>query len=267
MKSRRLGPRLFALPVLAMLGLMAICAVGARAQTHTEKLHAHLLSLHAHQLALEKKELPLSSIDGFFLILNPGKSFEEEGLAEATFTGEQLGAGRFVIPGRLMTIGCETADLLEGKVTSEVAHAKITFLGCTVWNLKKEAGVHQYALGTASPCHITGLAITAFFKIKAVLHEDVTYVLAEPLTENQPFTAFTYLSGTGCPLPLSTQISGSFVASINQTNVVAQELSFGPAIQLLLGDKTLYGTFEMYLETNWRMTLTGAFAGAAWGAH
>lgn len=211
--------------------------------------------------------LPAESTPALFLLLDPGKTFAEEGIAEVSAAGT-TGPGRMVVPGRGMAIGCEAAHFT-GSVTATEIKGKALLLGCTVWAIQKLAGEHSYQLGSQTACHITNLEITVeSSKISVVEHGGQYFALAQ----GAPFTQFTFLSGTGCPLPLSTTISGSVSAEIKAGQHVFQELKASPQIQLLTGDKLLYGAFESYVEGGalaLSSTITGpeGFIGAAWGVH
>ncbi len=252
--KRRFGVR--ALAVLAVLGLMAFGAVGAPAEN-----------------LIEPK---ITSSPGLFLVLDPGKFFEEDGLGETlgegnplTFEGEGEGPIRIVVPGRAMAIGCAGLDITEGELFGEVGHAKFTLLKCTVWAIKPGENQHEYILGEKIPCEVENDQISGKVKFVAILHEKETFVLIEAL-EGKVLKLVKFKAGTGCPLPLHTEITGSLGALILQLNSAPQLFTFSPAIQLLLGDKLLYGLFPAYYEGAATLTTTGPrglFINVPWGAH
>lgn len=210
-----------------------------------------------------------------FLVLNPGVAFTSEGLGEnleegtpLTLTGQQEGASRFVVPGRSIAIGCVNFHVQEGKLYGAVGHLKLLFLECTVWNIKTE-GEHKYVLGAQTPCHIIEGQFSASAKTKVFSHEGKVFVVAEPLTEGQPFKVIKFKSGTGCPLPLTTEVKGVIGAAISQSQLQEQLLTLAPGTQLLLKTKVLYGAFETFIEGAATIKITGPakFAETAWGVH
>lgn len=244
----------FGLAALVALGLMALGAAGAQAED--------LLS-------------PGQSTAGLFLVLHPGKFFIEEGLGEElekgtylTFTGEQEKPFRIIVPGRGIIIGCNRLDITEGKLWGEVAHAKFWLLECTVWTLIKGEKLHEYVLGSLLKNCVIQNGIPGEVKFKAILHEKETFVLIEALKE-KTLKLVQFQAGIGCVLPLHTEIHGSLGALILQLNSNPQLFTFSPQIQLLLGDKLFYGTFEAYYEGAATLLITGPdpFKDVVWGAH
>lgn len=240
------------LAILAVLGLMAFGVSSAQAQL-----------------------LPNASTPGLFLVLHPGSYFKSEGLGEnlkegipLQFVGIEEVPFKIIVPGRGITIGCEEVDVIEGELYGEVGHATILLLKCTVWQLIKEAGLHKYGLGAKLPCVIPGGQIPGKVKFKPILHNGETFVLFEAL-EGQVFKLVQFQAGTGCPLPLHQNITGSLGALILQLSSNPQLLTFSPEIQLLLGDRLFYGAFEAFYDGALIIEVIGPppFAGVPWGAH
>jgi hypothetical protein len=216
--------------------------------------------------------LPAESEPALFLLLDPGKTFAEEGNPTVTAGGVISVASRMVIPGRGIAIECKEAEF-EGSVTATEILGTATFLGCTVWSIQT-GGEHKYELESETLCHIkNNLTITTStsggnVKISAIKHGGEYFALAE----GNPFTTVSFKAGTGCVLPLSNPISGSVTAQIKSGQHVFQELKASAQIQLLTGDKLSFGTFPGYVEGEalaLSSTITGPaeFIESPWGVH
>jgi hypothetical protein len=230
---RKHGLKVLGLSLMAMLGLMAFAAVGAQAQ-----------------------ELPGASSLGLYLI-NLGNALL------ATATGAQVGVGKLLVEGRGIEIGCDTAHVVEGKIDSATdALAKLEFLKCKTYEFGTLALIESCVIkgGTVA----NGGTVLAKALLLPILHGGVNYVLAEP-QEGTNFATVSYEPGIGCVLPLNNPVSGSVSAQVHE-GVVAK-LLLSPAIQLLTGDKLLFGTFPSYIDAEATVELTGSHSGQKLGVH
>jgi len=224
------GLRTLGLSIMAALGLMAFAGV-AQAATLSDggKAGTFLVSL------------------GTALVPN------------TTIGGLGTTTGTLLVAGRNLDILCTHTHVLTGSkfISSTEGLLLLLFLGCETF----EHNNHAVKL----PCEIPGKDIHAHAIIKPKLHEGKLFVLAS----GAPFTKFTYASGTGCPLPLAVEISGSVVAEVEEDSA-SNLVSLSEAIQKLfqsggVGDKLLYGTFESFVNADAKAELTGAHAGLKFG--
>jgi hypothetical protein len=184
-----------------------------------------------------------------------------------TFTGEQEGAGKLLVPGRNLTILCQKGDVQEGKILKEnEALAKVLFLECTAHNL---ADTEALPCTTHSTGQETGkILVTATVLPK--LHESEQFLLFEP--DGPAGTLFTTIEllGAECPLPIKNNISSSVVALVDNANEAVQHLiTFSEAIQKLFevgeaGDHLKFGTFESYIDASAIVALIGSHEGKVW---
>jgi hypothetical protein len=226
-----------------------------------------------------------------FLLLNPGKTFNEEKAPEVKITGEQVGAGRLIVPAKKIEIVCQKVDVLNGaiivkeveieKVKVKLAkegEATLLYLECVTWTIKIGAGKHEYTLETQlTKCILPGNDITAKGRLVPLLHNGEAYLEAEgTLGAEKLFATLQYEAGKGCILPTEAiKVKGEVCIQIDQSNQSPQHLKLSPTITLLLqetglpGFKLLYGENEAYVEgeATAKITAPEAFVNAAFGAH
>ena len=212
-----------------------------------------------------------------FLLLHPvGKTFGEEKVAEATFTGTiESPAFSFTTPGvgeayELTCLGVTVT----GKVLPAVLHAKMIFENCRTYYVSKFM-THYYLLnmGKLHPCTVLEQSFEAKLKAVPVLHNKETFLLWEALEKGKPFAKVFY-GGIGCPWT-SVDFTGTVVSTLVQLNVAEQLVSFSPWTTLLFqeaglpGDKLLHnGEQETFVEGSlFKLLLTGASLDKPWGAH
>lgn len=244
MTSRKRGIRTLGLSViLGLVGAITLLPDGTQAHTHTEELHRQ---------ALGNNELPLSSLLGTYLINLAAALL-------ATFTGTQIGASQFSIPGRNLEIECQTLHLTEGKIeSSSDARAKATYLECVALRLDD---------GKPLPCEFVGLGtFAALFLILPITHGGENFLLFEPAS-GSAFTVVAFKEGTECPLPLNNPASGSISASVDALDAVVQLILFSKSIQLLTGDVLRFGGFPSYIERHAGIELIGEHLGEKLGIH
>jgi len=225
MRAKR-GLRVLGLSMLAALGVLAIGVGSAQGQ------------------------LPGESTLGKFTI-NGGEALL------ATATGAQEGSGRLLIAGRNLDIKCEKADVTEGKINSKTEGlATVLYLECSALEHKTNNPI--------AGCVIPKGEIAAKARLLPILHNSIKYVLAEPHVTGGNFTVLSFESGKGCVLPLNNSIKGAVSGEVIQAEAVQQLVTLSQAIQLLLGDKLLFGTFPAYTVGAAIGELTGAHVGLSW---
>jgi hypothetical protein len=237
MRSNKHGIKALALAMMAAaLGLMAFAASGAQAQT-----------------------LPGASTTGLFLI-----NLTDALLATAT--GQQVGPGKLLVPGRQIEVGCDTAHISEGKIDSPTdALAKIVFLLCFTYTYNPTGlGELIKECVIKGGSYEDGGTIETKVLIKPILHGAQNFVLIEPQEGN--FANVTYIANLGCVLPLNNPVSGSVVAQVHEEAVQLLVL-FSETIQLLSGDVLKYGEFPAYVDAHARINLTGSHEGLKLGVH
>ncbi|HWN08232.1 MAG TPA: hypothetical protein VNO50_02990 [Pyrinomonadaceae bacterium] len=247
MRGAKHGIRGLGLVVLAVIGVMAFTAVGAQAQVSHE---LHLAGLtNPNPLAS-----PATNSPGEFLV-NLGSALL------ATFIGEQLGKGYLLVQARDLKIECTGFDLTNGKINSSTdASAEAIFLGCV---LLTHAGL------PLEGCEFKELGIIkSSYLVLPILHGGVNYLLFEPLTGTN-FTVISFKAGQGCILPLNNPKTGSIVAKVGALDAVVQTITFGEAIQLLVGDVVKYGALNntAYLTGTVHISLLGSHFGQKLGIH
>jgi hypothetical protein len=231
------------------------------AELHLEELHqeAHLAELHLEELH-EKNHLeeldstPLESTG----TSSPGKILINLGSALlAAITGMQIGSGKLLIEGRGIEIGCDTAHVSEGKITSSSdASAKVEFLGCKTYEFGKLVQIENCILkgGTIAG----GGIIIVKFLILPIVHNGQSFLLFEP-SEGTTLTTFSYEANKGCSMPLNNPIAGAFSARFHEG--VISTLLLSKSVQLLTADKANYAVFPLYIDAEGRLELVGEHAG------
>lgn len=212
-----------------------------------------------------------------FLLLHPGQTFAEEGVAEETFTGTiESFAFNFTTPG----LGAEAYELscrgvtATGKVLPTVLHARLVFENCHFYYVTKFM-THYYLLnmGKLYPCEVLEQSFEAKLKAVPVLHQKETFLLWQALEKGKPF-ATVPLVGIGCN-GNKIEYMGSVVSTLTQLNVPEQLFGFSPWTTLLFqeaglpGDSLKHnGEQETFVEGSlFKLLLTGALLDEPWGAH
>jgi len=235
---------------LGLLGLLAVTALG-------------MMAFASSALALETQ---------FHINLKAATA-----ALDLTFVGTQEGRGTLEIPGLNTEINCESGELTGGLIATalDAKIAKILFKECTALSISKLLVIAEREL----PCHVsdvhagapTQLHVTALTNILALPVEisagpPVQYgVLAENIS-----VFVNFLSGTGCPLPLKTEVKGEvcflITAATNDTpNVLIHTDSTiqksCPEVNLppngVKKDTLLYGAQEAFIKGSGILTLTG----------
>ncbi|HXS32384.1 MAG TPA: hypothetical protein VN758_01255 [Solirubrobacterales bacterium] len=172
----------------------------------------------------------------------------------------QEGSGALVVPALSIEIVCESATgtgtIISGPAAT--ASATVLFEKCEVFaiNAKQE-------LGELLPCHVINesgnLHVDAKGTGKVVLNAAKEAFL---LAEGFPFATVKFLSGTGCPLPLKTEVKGQAVFKLvtgNGSEVLEPLIQSSETIQKALGagDKLLYGINEAFVKGSAKTRLLG----------
>lgn len=178
---------------------------------------------------------------------------------KTTVLGEQEGRGTLSIPGLNTEINCEKAKVLLGVILSSVdADASILYEECSVLENKSplaELPCHVSDVHTGNPSVLHITALNAL-----LLPIEFTDGSFGALVEN--ISVFiNFLSGTGCPLPLKTEVKGTVCAKITAAtnNTKAPLAQFSEAIQKAGGcaDKLLFGAQESFITGNAKLFLEG----------
>ena len=233
MRNSKHGHRALILAIMTALGMMAFTAAGAQAT-----------------------ELPGLSTLGSITI---GPELKEASLHNVT--GRQINAGSLLVKNRDLKIECQSLHVEEGKINSKTDGAgKVTFLKCLSFSLS--TGTHL------KDCQFKTLeTITASALILPILHNNLTYLLFEPLVPGTPFTTVSYKEGTPCTLPLNNPVTGSVTALVDALEAVKQLILFSEAIQLLTGDKLAFGGNPAYIDGHAEIELLAPDAGQELGIH
>jgi hypothetical protein len=168
-----------------------------------------------------------------------------------SIVGEAEGSSAFLVPSLKLEIVCEKATI-EGKIeTSGHGVQTLFFSNCTV--------------PPAPVCQVE--PIVAKFLTLVIEHAEETWLLFTPPEGSGAFTTIKFKSGTGCPLPLKNELTGSFIALLGK-EAIKQLLTFksDEATQKLFGTKYSFGSAPAFLDMSAIWELTGAKKGCAWGA-
>jgi hypothetical protein len=239
----------------AVLGTMALAAVGAQGQTHTE-----LLATHAkHEASLNPSPLssPTTNTPGLFL-------FSGGTVLLATVAVSQIGTGILLVAGRSLEIRCTALNLNSGKIhTSTDGAGEATFTGCKAFDHK--------ALTELKECKFVELeTIKAKALVLPIRHGGENFILFEPLEGAKNFTIISFKEGTECPLPLNNPVTGSISALVDPETaekLPRRLILFSEGIQLLTGDKLAFGGFPSYIKAHGEIQLDGPHAGEKLDIH
>lgn len=184
--------------------------------------------------------------------------------AGTVIEGKQESRGTLLVGGLNIEINCEKGTVKEGLIASSVlAEAAVLFEECTVLSISK--------LPEELPCHVSDVHTgnTALLHV-TVLKKSVKPIEFHPLGEskNQDFGLLfegisvfvNFLSGTGCPLPLKTEVKGAVCALIDNNHTsVEPTLLFSQGVQELEGckDKLLYGVNEAFIDGSAKVWVKG----------
>ncbi len=230
MRHSKLGARAFGLALVGALALVAFSAGVAQAENLTDRGKAGTLQVLGSSTGLE-------GIEG---------------------TGGGVGASKFLVKGRSLTIECGIVHVVTDLHSNGAILITRIHLACKALNSAKETE-------EISGCNIAHeKTITEKALLLPRKHEGKPYVLGEQET-GQLFTTIEFESGKGCALPLKNEVKGTFGAQASEGEVVKQTLTFSEAIQKLLGDKLLFGTFEAFEDASLTIELTGAHKGCTFG--
>lgn len=174
-----------------------------------------------------------------------------------TVEGSQEGRGTLSIAALNTEINCEKSKVVSGQILTSVDEdLSLLFEECTVLEAK--------ATLAELPCTVTDT-----HKASALPHITVLSVLLSPIEFGDGtfglFIVFAgvfinFKSGTGCPLPLKTEIKGSACSKITAGNNTTEPLSqFSEAVQKAAGcgGKILYGANEAFLTGSLKGWVTG----------
>jgi len=183
---------------------------------------------------------------GEFAIL--GKAI---GSAE-TIVGSAEGKSTFLVPSLGMELVCEKATV-EGTIkTGGHGEQTLNFTSCTT---------------PPTPTCSVVEPIVANFLTLVLEHAGEKWILFTPPTGSKNFTIIKFKSGTGCPLPLNNELTGSFIALIGpESSKQLLEFKSDKATQELFGTKYSFGTQPAFLDMSVIWELSGASKGCKWGA-
>ena len=143
---------------------------------------------------------------------------------DARFVGEQENRGTLSIPGLNTEINCEQGEITGGLILNalDAKVEKILYKECTVLSISKlpeEPPCHVSDVHTGNPSilHITALNPLV---LPVEIEKDHYGILVEKIS-----VFINFLSGTGCPLPLKTEVKGEVCFLITKaTNDTAEPL-------------------------------------------
>lgn len=203
---------------------------------------------------------------------------------DATGTGEQENRGTLSIPGLNTEVNCEKVEVSGALIASptDAKVAKLLYKECTVLEFKSplaELPCHVSDVHTGNPAslHVTALNVLLLPVEFAAGHYGI---LAENI-----HVFINFLSGTGCPLPLKTEVKGEVCFLItNATNDTVEPLALTsetiqkscPKREVLEGlepnpvggaveDTLVYGVQPAFITGAAKLKLTGAHAGLTLG--
>jgi hypothetical protein len=277
LNMRKHGLKALVLAVVAALGLMAFSAVAQAAN-------------------LELGDNPESGEAGFFL-KKSGTQFPT-GLTTQAVNGKQIGSSKLLIPGKSAEIVCSEVEVTAASVSNEYenwktatmakgghGHGTLLFKGCKVQEINaageltgKELTKCTEELNKAtSPAGAHHITANVLLLVKK--HENVTYLVAEPLIaskaqaeENEKLTsAFSKLTfGGNCSLPEKVNITGAASVAAPTVDALKPVLKVdtfsaaGKALQTLLGTKLKFGANEAFIQGEAETELVGGTE--AWGS-
>lgn len=231
MNPRRSRTAIFSISLLAAFGLVAATAMVAQAENLVGGIRGTVTVLGSEALAIGR-----------------------------AVTGEEEGTVSIQVPGRNVEKKCTGGyDIEEATILKEgVGDARITFLKCKLFTISEPK--------EELPCEIIPEGkITGEALLLAIKHEGKAFVLGEPKPGKTTFTTIEFKSGTGCVLPLKNEVKGSYSGELKEAEAVELLVTGSQAIQKLLGDKLLFGTFETLVLGSAKVRLIGLHLGCKWG--
>jgi hypothetical protein len=179
--------------------------------------------------------------------------------ANTIIEGKQETRGTLLVGALNLEINCEKGRVTSGKIlTAVLADAAVLFEECTALEFKSPLA--------ELPCHVsdvhTGNA--------GLLHVTVLEKTAVPIEFDKSATDYgilfqnisvfvNFLSGTGCPLPLKSEVHGAVCALIDNNESVEPTLLFSEAIQKLEGceDTLQYGVNTAFIDASAKVWVFG----------
>lgn len=186
-----------------------------------------------------------------------GKTFAELGIKEASVLASASESFVFAIPWYATEISCTTFAMESGKLlTAGASSGTLTLSGCS---LKGPPFVAE----TCKLIEPSSLKI----KDKLITHNERAYDLFEAAEAGKALGNVQFKEGTECPLPLSNELKGSFVAETESGQRVKQPFTFSSAVEkLFTSDKLTFGTHPMELKGKATLDLGSPNEGKEWSA-
>jgi hypothetical protein len=168
-----------------------------------------------------------------------------------TIKGAAEGKPAFLVPSLGLEIVCEGATV-EGTIeTAGHGEQTLKFSNCTA---------------PPTPTCIVEPIVAKFLTL-VLEHAGEKWLLFTPPTGSKAFTIIKFKSGTGCPLPLTNELTGSFIALIGtESSKQLLEFKSDKATQELFGTKYSFGVQPAFLDMSVIWELSGKNAGCKWGA-
>jgi hypothetical protein len=168
-----------------------------------------------------------------------------------TIKGEAEGKSAFLVPSIGLEIVCEKATV-EGTIkVGGHGEQKLTFSNCTV--------------PPAPQCIVE--PIIAEFLTLVLEHAGEKWLLFTPPTGSKNFTIIKFKKETGCTLPLTNELTGSFIALIGaESSKQLLQFKSDEATQKLFGTQYAFGTHPAFLDMSVIWESSGKSAGCKWGA-
>lgn len=174
---------------------------------------------------------------------------------EATLLGSLTATIELEIPWYATTIKCSSLSISGGKVlTKGTSEATLSLSACAL-------------SGPPFVAETCKLISPLELKVKGLLiqHAESFYNLYEAATEGKPLATIKFKEETECPLPLSSELTGTFIGAFETTEQVKQPLSLSAPSLLLGGDSLKFGTRPANLSGKATLDLGGSHEGKKWG--
>lgn len=253
---------------------------------------------------LEWGHKPGSGTPGFFLTSNGTRyptGLTGEVPNKETVSGTQIGSGKLLIPAKSAEVTCAKGKVISGFIQNEYldylltppndikegghGHGTVLFEECEVnsinaageltGKLTKCTEELNKASSPEGKHHVTASGL-----ILLRVHENVTYIVVEPLIASKaddesaaklelPFTTLTF--GGTCSLPGTVQVKGGAAATVPKTDSNKPKVKVdtfsaaGKAEQTLLGLQLTFGASPAFIAAEAEVELTGAEKAASWG--
>lgn len=186
-----------------------------------------------------------------------GKTFAELGISEASVLASAGESFVLTIPWYATEISCTTFSIESGKLlTAGASSGTLMLSGCS---LKGPPFV-------AETCKLIE-PISLKVKDKLITHSERAYDLFEAAEAGKAFGNVQFKEGTECPLPLSNELKGGFVAETQSGQRVKQLFTFSSTLEkLFTSDKLTFGTHTMELKGKATLDLGSPNEGKEWSA-